>query len=58
MNDFAPMRNFPGGARSTKLDAGVMVKTLKILLRDGWTDFHKTWYVASGTPAHYSLFKC
>ena len=20
-------------------------------------DFHETWYVASGTPAHYSLFK-
>ena len=28
-----------------------------LLLQNRWTDFHKTWYVASGTPAHHSLFK-
>ena len=22
-----------------------------------FSDFHETWYVASGTPAHHSLFK-
>ena len=25
--------------------------------RTGKADFHETWYVASGTPAHHSLFK-
>ena len=25
--------------------------------RNRWTDFHETWYVASRTPAHHSLFK-
>ena len=35
-----------------------MVKTLKnLLLRNRQTDYHETWYVASGTPAHDSLFK-
>ena len=29
----------------------------KNLLQNRWTDFHKTWYVASGTPAHHSLYK-
>ena len=28
-----------------------------LLLRNRRTDFHETWYVASGTPANYSLFK-
>ena len=26
-------------------------------LRNRWTDFHETWYVAWMTPAHHSLFK-
>ena len=35
-----------------------MVKTIKnLLLQNRQADFHKTWYVASGTPAHHSLFK-
>ena len=35
-----------------------MVKTLqKFLFWNRWTDFHETWYVASMTPAHHSLFK-
>ena len=35
-----------------------MVKTLKnLLLQNQRADFHETWYVASGTPAHYSLYK-
>ena len=28
-----------------------------LLLRNWWTNFLETWYVASGTPTHYSLFK-
>ena len=28
-----------------------------LLLQNRQADFHKTWYVASGTPAHHSLFK-
>ena len=49
-------------------DAGHMTKMVttpiygkkpfkNLLLRNRWTDFHETWYVASGTPAHHSLFK-
>ena len=35
-----------------------MVKTFKnLLLRNLWTDFHETWYLASGTPTHHSLNK-
>ena len=32
-------------------------KPFKNLLRNQQADFHETWYVASGTPAHNSLFK-
>ena len=28
-----------------------------LLLQNRQADFHKTWYVASGTPANHSLFK-
>ena len=28
-----------------------------LLLQNRRTDFHETWYVALGTPAHHSLFK-
>ena len=28
-----------------------------LLLMNRPTDFHEIWYVASGTPAHYCLFK-
>ena len=28
-----------------------------LLLRNRQADFHETWYEASGTPAHHSLFK-
>ena len=28
-----------------------------LLLRNRQADFHETWYVALGTPAHHSLFK-
>ena len=28
-----------------------------LLLRNRWTDFHATWYVASGTQAHHGFFK-
>ena len=35
-----------------------MVKTLKnLLLQNQRADFHETWYVASETPAHHSLYK-
>ena len=33
-------------------------KPFKNLLLQNWqADFHETWYIASGTPAHHSLFK-
>ena len=33
-------------------------KNLKnLLLQNRRADFHETWYVASGTPAHHSLYK-
>ena len=28
-----------------------------VLLWNRWTDFNETWYVASGTLAHHSLYK-
>ena len=28
-----------------------------LLLQNRLADFHETWFVASGTPAHHSLFK-
>ena len=37
--------------------AHIWQKPFKNLLRNRWTDCHKTWYVASGPPAHHSLFK-
>ena len=38
--------------------AHIWQKPFKNLLLRNWSaDFHETWYVASGTPAHYSLFK-
>ena len=32
-------------------------KPFKNLLQNRQADFHETWYVASGTPAHHSLYK-
>ena len=32
-------------------------KLFKNLLRNQWTDFNETWFVASRTPAHYSSYK-
>ena len=38
--------------------AHIWYKTLKnLLLQNRRADFHETWYVVSGTPAHHSLFK-
>ena len=37
--------------------AHIWSKPFKNLLQNRWADFHETWYVASGTPAHHSLFK-
>ena len=38
--------------------AHIWKKPLKnLLLRNRQTDLHETWYVASGTSAHHSLFK-
>ena len=28
-----------------------------LLLQNRRADFHETWYVASGTPAHHNLYK-
>ena len=42
----------------TKMAATHMVKPFKnLLLQNRRADFHETWYVALGTPAHHSLFK-
>ena len=38
--------------------AHILYKTFKNLLLRNWrADLHETWYVASVTPAHHSLFK-
>ena len=37
--------------------AHIWYKQLKNLLQNQRADFHKTWYVASGTPAHHNLLK-
>ena len=37
--------------------AHIWLKPFKNLLQNRRTDFYETWYVASGTPAHHSLFK-
>ena len=49
--------NVPG--HMTKMAAiSYMVKTLKNLrLQNRRDDFHETWYVASESPAHHSLYK-
>ena len=48
--------NSPG--HMTKMAAmPIYGKNLKKLLQNRWADFHETWYVASGNPAHHSLYK-
>ena len=38
--------------------AHIWLKPFKnLLLQNRQTDFHETWYVASGTPGYHSLFK-
>ena len=37
--------------------AHIWQKPFKNLLQNRRTDYHETWFVASGTPAHHSLFK-
>ena len=38
--------------------AHICLKPFKnLLLQNRQADFHETWYVASGTPAHHNLFK-
>ena len=47
-----------GPGHMTKMAAmPIYGKNLKNLLLNRWTDFHKTWYVALGTPAHHCLYK-
>ena len=48
-----------GPGHMTKLAATpIYGKNLKnLLLQNQRADFHETWYVASGTPAHHSLYK-
>ena len=48
-----------GPGHMTKMAARpIYGKNLKILLlQNRRADFHETWYVASGTPAHHSLYK-
>ena len=47
----------PGHMTKMAAMAIYMVKTFKNLLQNRRADFHETWYVASGTPAHHSLHK-
>ena len=49
--------NDPG--HMTKMAAmPINSKTFKnLLLQNRQADFHETWYVTSGTPAHHSLYK-
>ena len=48
-----------GPGHMTKMAAmPIYGKNLKnLLLQNRRADFHETWYVASGTPAHHSLYK-
>ena len=48
-----------GAGHMTKMAAvPIYGKNLKnFLLLNRWADFHETWYVASGTPVHNSLYK-
>ena len=49
-----------GPCHMTKMAATPIygIKPLKnLLLQNRRADFHETWYVASGTPAHHSLYK-
>ena len=47
-----------GPSHMTKMAAmPIYGKNLKNILQNRWADFHETWYVASGTPAHHSLYK-
>ena len=45
------------GGHITKMAAmPIYYKPFKnLLLRNRWTDFHETWYVASVTPAHHNF---
>ena len=50
--------NGPGHMTKMAATAIYIVKTFKnLLLQNRLADFHETWYVASGTPAHHSLYK-
>ena len=48
-----------GPGHMTKIAAmPIYSKNLKnLLLQNRLADFHETWYVAFGTPAHHSLYK-
>ena len=48
-----------GPGHMTKMAAmPIYGKNLKnLLLQNRRADFHETWYVASGTPTHHSLYK-
>ena len=46
-------RNTTSSDRKSPADA----LASRFFSRTGGADFHETWYVASGTPAHHSLFK-
>ena len=47
-----------GPGHMTKMAATPIYGEFKnLLLQNRQADFHETWYVASGTPAHHSLYK-
>ena len=45
-----------GLGHMTKM-AAMPIYGKNLLLQNRRADFHKTWYVASGTPAHHCLYK-
>ena len=45
-----------GPGHMTKM-AAMPIYGKNLLLQNRRADFHQIWYVASGTPAHHSLYK-
>ena len=52
-----PTRRLIYGKNFTKITPGTGKTIFSFFFKIWWTDFNKTWYVASGTPVHHSLYK-
>ena len=52
------MKNYDAGHMTKMAAMSIYGKIpLRIFSRNQWNGFDRTWYVASGNPAHHSLFK-